>query len=200
MIINEVDIAVLTRMHPVFKNIQQQYGDPPSWQRPQGFESLCKIILEQQVSLASAEAHYNALKSYIKEFTPENILRLTAEECRNCYISKQKASYLKALSEAILQDRIHFEQHKKMTEEAIRKELIAIKGIGEWTADVYLIMCLQQKDIFPVGDIALQQAVKKQFSVSNIDEILEISKDWTPLRSLASYFLWHWYLCNKWKI
>jgi DNA-3-methyladenine glycosylase II len=200
LILNEDDIENLTQLHTVFKAIQKQYGNPPSWQRPQGFESLCKIILEQQVSLASAEAHYNALKNYVKEFTPENILQLTAEECRSCFVSKQKASYLKALSEAILTETIHFERHEEMTEQAIRKELIAIKGIGEWTADVYLMMCLQQKDIFPIGDIALQQAAKKLFAVSSREEILEISKNWAPLRSLASYFLWHWYLCSKRKI
>lgn len=197
MIVNDADITFLLKKHTVFKQISQQFGSPPSWQRPQGFESVCKIILEQQVSLASAAAHFTALKKYIGEFIPENILKLTAEELRACYISKQKSVYLKALSQAVLDETIKFQEHNNMPDDAIKKQLITVKGIGDWTADVYLMMCLQRKDIFPIGDIALQQAVKKLLSLTTKEEVLVAAEDWRPLRSLAAYFLWHWYLGER---
>ena len=197
MIVNKNDIRSLTQQHKIFEQIHLQFAAPPNWQRPTGFESLCKIILEQQVSLASAEAHFNSLKNYITDFSASNILNLTATEMRACYISKQKASYLQALATAVAEHRIHFELHASMQEQDIRNELVAVKGIGEWTANVYLMMCLQRKDIFPLGDIALQNAVKKLFPISSKEEIKILSETWAPLRSLASYYLWHWYLCNK---
>ncbi len=197
MIVNEADINALTQRHSVFKEIQQEYGNPPSWQRPEGFESLCKIILEQQVSLASAAAHFAALENYIGKFIPENILKLSSDELRACFISKQKGIYLKALAEAVLNKTIQFDEHSKMLDEQVRQQLIAVKGIGAWTAEVYLMMCLQRKDIFPVGDIALQQAAKKLFSVTTKDELVALSETWQPLKSLAVCFLWHWYLSDK---
>lgn len=197
MIVNEADINALTQRHLVFKEIQLQYGNPPSWQRPQGFESLCKIILEQQVSLASAAAHFAALKKYIGKCIPENILKLTPIELRDCFISKQKGVYLKALAEAVVSKTINFAQHSKMLDAEVRAELIAVKGIGVWTADVYLMMCLQRKSIFPVGDIALQQAAKKLFTITTKEELIALSETWHPLKSLAAFFLWHWYLSNK---
>ncbi len=197
MIVNDIDIASLTKQHKIFLEIQKQFGNPPSWERPQGFESLCKIILEQQVSLASAAAHFAALENYIVKFIPENILRLSPEELRACFISKQKGIYLKALAEAVLNKTIQFDEYFKMQDEEIRQQLTAVKGIGAWTADVYLMMCLQRKDIFPVGDIALQQATKKLFTVTTKDEIVTLSETWQQSKSLAAYFLWHWYLSVK---
>lgn len=197
MIVNNRDIKLLTQQHKIFEQIHLQYASPPNWQRPSGFESLCKIILEQQVSLASAEAHFNSLKNYIKEFSASNILNLSATEMRACYISKQKASYLQALATDVVEQRIRFDLHASMQEQDIRNELLAVKGIGEWTANVYLIMCLQHKDIFPLGDIALQNAVRRLCPISDKEEIKILSETWAPLRSLASYYLWHWYLCER---
>ena len=197
MIVNKDDINSLIQQHKIFEHIHLQYAAPTNWQRPTGFESLCKIILEQQVSLASAEAHFNSLKNYIKEFSPKEILKLTVSEMRACYISKQKASYLQALATAVQEQHIHFELHTSMQVQDIRNELVAVKGIGEWTANVYLMMCLQHKDIFPLGDIALQTAVKKLFPNIDKEEIKILSETWAPFRSLASYYLWHWYLCER---
>ena len=101
-IVNPQDIAKLLASDPSIARIHSEYGAPPNWERPQGFESLSLIILEQQVSLASAQAHYQKLKQYIAEFTPHNILLLSDEEMRNCFISHQKSSYLRALAQAIV--------------------------------------------------------------------------------------------------
>ena len=108
MIVNSPDIKKLTSSHKVFLKIKEQYGIPPNWQRPEGFISLSKIILEQQVSLASAEAHFNKLNSYVKEFSPKEILKLSDEEMRACQISRQKAKYLRELLKRCTKQRFDF--------------------------------------------------------------------------------------------
>ena len=196
-IVNVDDIQKLIRKDEIFSTIHQKYGSPPNWIRPQGFVSLSKIILEQQVSLASAKAHFDKLNSYIPVFTPAEILKLSAEEMRMCHISRQKARYLRALSIAIVNDEIALEDMHQLDEIQIRHLLTSIKGIGEWTADIYLMFCLQSKDIFPVGDIAVVNTVKEFTGLNTKDEIRLLAEKWKPLRSLAAYFCWHYYLKKR---
>lgn len=196
-IVNKKHVGHLTSVHPLFSSIHTQYGHPPNWTRPQGFISLSKIILEQQVSLASANAHFIKLNTYIKEFTPSNILKLTDEEMRTCQVSRQKAKYLRGLSTAILNRDINLEGLPQLTEEEIRKQLTSIRGIGVWTSDIYLMFCLQAKDIFPAGDIAVINTVKELTGLKTKEEIITLSETWKPYRSLATYFLWHHYLKKR---
>ena len=139
MIVNSPDIKKLTASHKIFFKIKERYGIPPNWQRPQGFVSLSKIILEQQVSLASAEAHFKKLNSYIKDFAPKEILRLTDEELRACQISRQKAKYLRELSLAVINKDLIFEELPIIGSKEVREKLTSIKGIGNWTTDIYLM-------------------------------------------------------------
>lgn len=196
-IVNPKHIKQLTNAHSIFALINEKYGTPPNWTRPQGFISLSKIILEQQVSLASANAHFLKLNSYLDDFTPYNMLKLTDEEMRNCQISRQKTKYLRALSTAIISGAIDLEQLPKLNETEIRKQLTSIKGIGDWTADVYLMFCIQSKDIFPIGDIAVVNTIKELSDAKTKEEILLLAEKWKPIRSLAVYFLWHYYLNNR---
>jgi DNA-3-methyladenine glycosylase II len=196
-IVNPEDIDQLIQSDKIFGSICELYGIPPNWTRPQGFVSLSKFILEQQVSLASANAHFIKLNAFVGEFTPSNLLRLTDEEMRNCYISRQKAKYLRALSEAILSGDIDLEALPKLSEPEVRKQLTGIPGIGRWTADVYLMFCLQSKDIFPIGDIAVVNTVKELTEAKTKEEITLLAENWRPLRSLAVYFLWHYYLRKR---
>ena len=186
----------LTNAHNIFALINENYGTPPNWTRPQGFISLSKIILEQQVSLASANAHFLKLNNYLVEFTPSNMLKLTDEEMRSCQISRQKTKYLRALSTAIISGDVDLEELPKLNETEIRKQLTSIKGIGDWTTDIYLMFCLQSKDIFPIGDIAVVNTVKELSDAKTKEEIILFAEKWKPFRSLAVYFLWHYYL-NK---
>ena len=101
----------------------EMYGAPPNWSRPQGFVSLSKIILEQQVSLASAKAHFNKLEQYLGDFTPDNILKLTDSEMRFCQISRQKATYLRALSEAVKNESLNLDDLEKREEDEVRSQL-----------------------------------------------------------------------------
>lgn len=196
-IVNKKDCIKLFKIDPVFGDIHALYGEPPNWSRPPGFVSLSKIILEQQVSLASAKAHFEKLNGYISEFTPQNILQLNDEEMRSCQISRQKAYYLRALSTAIENKEINLDAFSGMKEEEIRPQLTQIKGIGQWTSDIYLMFCLQSRDIFPIGDIALVNTVKELTDARTREEIIARAESWQPLRSLASFFLWHYYLRKR---
>jgi DNA-3-methyladenine glycosylase II len=196
-IVNPLDIKRLIKLDKTFGLIVDKYGIPPNWTRPQGFVSLSRIILEQQVSLASANAHFLKLDSYLSEFTPDNIIKLSDEEMRNCQISKQKAKYLKALSGAIISDEIDLNDLPKLNVSEVREKLTSIKGIGDWTTDIYLLFCLQAKDVFPIGDIAVVNTIRELYGVSTKEEIVSLAERWRPLRSLATYFLWHYYLKKR---
>ena len=197
MIVNNKDIKKLISSHQIFSKIKDKYGAPPNWQRPEGFVSLSKIILEQQVSLASAEAHFNKLNSYVKEFSPIEILKLSDKEMRDCQISRQKAVYLRALSKSIINKELILEELHKTNSDEIRKKLTHIKGIGNWTTDIYLMFCLQHKDVFPLGDIALINTIKELTKVKTTSGIIKLTQRWRPYRSLAAYFLWYYYLKKR---
>lgn len=196
-IVNEKDVKALIKTNQVMADIFNQYQFPPDWSRPQGFVTLSKIILEQQVSLASANAHFIKLNSYLEEFTPANILKLTDEEMRTCQISRQKSKYLRELAIAIVSKNIDLEELQHLDEVEIRRQLTSIKGIGNWTVDVYLMFCLQAKDIFPHGDIAIVNTMKELTDARTKEEMISLAQNWKPLRSLATYFLWHYYLIRR---
>jgi len=178
-------------------SIIQTYGYPPMWSRPNTFESLVHIILEQQVSLASALSALNKLRDYVQQITPGRVLLLTDEEFRACYCSRQKTAYIKYLAEAILSGRIDLNAFETMPDDEIRASLTALKGIGNWTVDVYLMFVLQRADIFPVGDLAAVNALKRVKSLpakTSREEIIKVAELWQPYRTVATMILWHYYL------
>ncbi len=199
-IVNSLDVKLLTSSHELFLEIKGRYGIPPNWQRPEGFISLSKIILEQQVNLASAAAHFIKLNNYIQEFSPSEILKLTNEEMRACQISRQKAKYLRALSQAVLNKELELDSLSRLNPSEARKKLTRIKGIGNWTTDIYLMFCLQNKDIFPSGDVALITTIKELTRVRSKEGIIRFTEKLKPLRSLAAHFLWYYYLKKRYRI
>jgi len=196
-IVNGPDIEELKKRDKLFLALEKQYGIPPNWRRRPGFVSLCRIILEQQVSLNAARAHYLKLRGYLGKFTYQNILRLSDTEFRQCQISRQKMSYLRALAREIESGSIHLGRLSRKDPEEIRRELMRIKGIGNWTVDIYLLFCLQNKDILPLGDIAIRKAITELTGAKTEEEVIGLSRRWKPLRSLAAYFLWHYYLSSR---
>ncbi len=196
-IVKPYDIKQLNKLDNTFLQIQAQYGLPPNFSRPQGFVSLSRIILEQQVSLQSANAHFNKLNNYISSFSPTEILRLSDEEMRACQISRQKAKYLRALSMAILEEKIKLDDLSKFSQSEVREQLKSVNGIGDWTADIYLMFCLRAKDIFPIGDVAIITTIMELTTAKTKEEILLLSEKWKPYRSLASFFFWHYYLKKR---
>ena len=177
--------------------IIKTYGYPPYWSRPNTFETLVHIILEQQVSLASALAALNKLKEFTGGLTPDNLLLLTDEEMRACYCSRQKTTYIRHLAEAIVSGKMNLIELEAMPDDVVRAKLIALKGIGNWTIDIYLIFVLQHLDVFPTGDLAVVNALKrvKNLPLSTTkEELIVIAERWRPYRTLATMLLWHYYL------
>lgn len=179
------------------QKIIDTYGYPPFWSRANSFESLVHIILEQQVSLAAANSALNKLRERVQEITPARILLLTDEEMRASYVSRQKNGYIRCMAEAILNGQISLEEFPAMPDNEVRAKLVALKGIGNWTADVYMISALHRADIFPIGDLAAVNALKR---VKNLpkeapaEQLLAIAENWKPYRTIAAKLLWHYYL------
>jgi DNA-3-methyladenine glycosylase II len=190
-------IAFLVEKDIVFKELHAQYGNPLVPTRPEGFQTLVKLILEQQVSLESARACYVKIEKALGEVSPPLILSASDEVLRACGVSRQKSSYLKALAEAILIKSLVLETLSEKHPDEVRNELIQIKGIGHWTIDVYLMFCLQSPDIFPIGDIALVNTLKELYGCNDKAEMLSLAENWKPYRSMATYFLWHHYLQKR---
>ncbi|MGI8639944.1 MAG: DNA-3-methyladenine glycosylase family protein [Pyrinomonadaceae bacterium] len=177
--------------------IFQTYGTPPMWAREQSFSTLIHIILEQQVSLASALSAFNKLQEKLGEITPEGVLVLTDEEMKAAYFSRQKISYARNLAEAILSGKLDLKLLESLPDAEIKDKLKKIKGIGDWTADIYLLMAMRRPDVMPKGDLALHvawQKLKKSEHRPNSEEFLQIAESWKPLRSVAARLLWHFYL------
>lgn len=179
------------------KKVIDQFGYPPFWHREPDFATLILTILEQQVSLASAKSSFNKLVERIKIVTPENLLKLSDEELKECYFSRQKATYSKILANEIISGKLNLEDLNSQSAEEIRSTLIKIKGIGHWTIDMYLLMSLHFSDIFPPGDLATIKAVYELELVpatASKEEIVNFMKKFSPFQSVATYILWHSYI------
>lgn len=189
-------VEYLIENEPIFKVIIEKYGFPVIPKRPQGFETLVLLILEQQVSIDSAKATFLKLKAKEENFKPELLLLLADEEYRNLGVSRQKTSYIKALSHSIINKDIDIESLATKSSQQVRDELIKIKGIGNWTIDVYLMFSLQSPDIIPLGDIAVVNTIKELLNIYDKQEMEIYVAKWSPYRSAATFLLWHHYL-NK---
>ena len=189
-----------TGVEPKLENVIREYDYPPLWFRKPDFATLILTILEQQVSLASAKAAYNKLAEKIKDVTPENLLKLSDEELRACYFSRQKIQYSRILANELVSGNLDLAELNEMDEAAIRKILIKLKGIGNWTVDMYVLMSLHYSDIFPPGDLATIKAVYELELVppeATNDEIVEYMKRFSPNRSVATYIFWHFYIQKR---
>ena len=188
----------LARQEFHFQDIIKNHGLPPVWVRPNTFETLVLTILEQQVSLASAYAAYKKLREKI-QITPANLLSLSDEELRSCYLSRQKIQYTRALATAVQNNEINFIEFESLPEEIVRTALKKIKGIGDWTVDIYLIHALQRADVFPVGDLALVNSIRMRLKSPQLsrESILAMSHKWKPYRSAATMLFWHYYIRER---
>jgi len=179
------------------KLVVSKFGPPPLWKREEGFKTLVHIILEQQVSLASAKAAYEKLLKKIDSITPVNFLKLSDVELKLIGFSRQKTSYSRNLAEAIITERLNLTKLSDLNDTQAKEQLMSIKGIGPWTADIYLLIALGRPDIWPNGDIALASAVQKLKGVASrpsFEELNRMSLKWKPWRAVAARILWHYYL------
>lgn len=180
--------------------IIKEHDYPPMWTRPASFQSLILFILEQQVSLASAYAAFKKLREKVGFVTPAKILALSDAELRACYFSRQKIVYARELATAVRSRKLVLKKLKHGHEDEVRLQLKKIKGIGDWTVDVYLMHSLQRTDLFPLGDIALVNSlkeVKKLHPKITKEKMLKIAEPWRPYRTIASMILWHAYIKKR---
>jgi len=190
-------IDYLIQKDPVFDGIIGMYGSPTIPRRPQGFATLALLILEQQVSIDSAKAAFAKLKSKTQNFLPAELVHLMDDEFRAAGVSRQKTVYIKGLATAVISQELDLESLHLKSAGEVREELIKLKGIGNWTIDIYLMFALEAADILPIGDIAVINTIKEFWNLETRDEMLLHAENWAPYRSYATFILWHHYLKKR---
>jgi len=188
---------VLATLDKDLARILADHGTPSLWARKPGFVTLVRIILEQQVSLASADAMYRRLIDNISPLTPASVLIAGASHLRSFGVTRQKAAYFINVAKAIESDELDLQILGMLSDGAVLGKLTAIKGIGPWTAKIYLLMALRRPDVWPIGDIALATAfknIKGWQERPTQPQLNEIAKAWRPHRATAARMLWHYYL------
>jgi DNA-3-methyladenine glycosylase II len=195
-------LTVLINSDPDLRRIYREVGPPNFWYREAGFAGLLQIILEQQVSLASARAVFNKLSNIDSGLTPDSFLKLSDKKLRSLGFSRQKILYCRILSAAAINGEIDFSNHETLPDSDVKNNLTSIKGIGNWTADCYLIFCLDRLDIWPSGDLAINKTLKILKGLDYMPDFKEsnrIAEAWKPYRSIAARLLWHYYLSGNLK-
>ena len=180
------------------RRIYEAHGVPPMWARRPGFPTLLQIIIEQQVSLVSARSMLKRLKSNIEPFTPERFIELREEFLRSLGLTRQKSHYCVQLACAFTEGRLN--KVSRMSDEEAQAALVSIKGIGPWSANIYLLMALKRPDIWPTGDVALATAVGKLRTLPqrpSFRQLAEMAEAWRPFRSVAARMLWQYYLARR---
>jgi len=179
-------------------SIYELHGVPPMWARRPGFETLLRIVLEQQVSLISARAVFKRLKTNIDPFTPEKFIDTGEAYLRSLGVTRQKANYAVQVARAFTNGEL--KNITRMTDEEAYASLVQIKGVGPWTANIYLLMALKRPDIWPDGDVALASAIGDLWKMTSRPSFLQlarIAEAWHPYRSIAARMLWQYYLAHR---
>lgn len=179
--------------------VVDRHGPPPLWAREPGFPTLVHIILEQQVSLASARAAFDRLDSALSGVSPEGLLSLSDDELKAIGFSRQKTRYCRGLSRAIVEGRFDLQKLSRLSDAKAQESLMSLVGVGRWSADIYLLMALRRPDIWPKGDLALAKAaqeVKNLDKLPDHDQLERLAESWQPWRAVAARVLWHHYLSS----
>ncbi len=190
----------LAARDPALRRILAAHGPPPMWERKPGFPTLIHIILEQQVSLASAAAMLKRLQQAIVPFAPQRFVEMGWTSVKALGLTRQKTEYCLHLAQAIVDNRIQLSRLGRMPDEDAKAALLQLKGIGSWSADIYLLMALRRADVWPAGDLALALTIKgleKLEHTPRADEMLKIAERWQPYRSVAARMLWQSYLAQR---
>jgi len=180
--------------------IVERHGVPAFWAREPGFPTLVLLILEQQVSLASARAAYERLERRVGAVEPRAVLGSSDAELRADGFSRQKARYVRVLADAVESGALDLDAVAGLPDDEARVALVALPGIGPWTAEVYLLSALRRPDTWPVGDIALQEGARQALALDtrpSAGELAEIGERWRPHRATAARLLWHLYLAPR---
>ena len=185
---------------PVLSLALKENGYPPLWSRPTGFATLTLIILEQQVSLESARAVYRRLEQLCGVVNVENVLSVGIDGLRSAGLTRQKAAYCSGLAERVKNGQTSFRRIALANDKSAHDMLCELKGIGSWTANVYLVFALGRFDVWPPGDIALMRSIMERYFLESLpddEQCLKLAEKWHPWRSVAARILWHSYLIKR---
>jgi DNA-3-methyladenine glycosylase II len=180
--------------------IVERFGPPPLWDRPAGFATLAHIVLEQQVSLSSAQAAFDRLREVAEPLTPERFLELSDGHLLRIGFSRQKARYVREMARAVVSGAFSFDGLADLGDDHAYAALVALSGVGPWTASIYMIEVLLRPDIWPAGDIALATAVAAVKGLGrrpDTDQMRGLAERWRPWRSVAARLFWHDYLSRR---
>jgi DNA-3-methyladenine glycosylase II len=187
----------VARVDPDLAGVLQQHGTPPLWARDPGFATLVQIILEQQVSLASGRAAFARLRAAAGTMTPRRVAGMTERHIRGAGLTRQKARYVRGIAKSIVRGDLDLGAVADMDDDRAHAELVKLEGVGPWSADIYLLMALGRRDVWPRHDLALASAmrdVKGLRSLPTSERQLEIAEAWRPWRAVAARLMWHHYL------
>lgn len=190
-------VRALVKVDEDLGRVVRAHGTPPMWEREPGFAALVLTILEQKISLDSARAVFNRLLALAPTLTPRALLALDDAALRLAGFSHRKALYCKLAARSIVEGHLDLDALDGMDDDAARSSLVALKGVGPWTAEIYLLRCLRRPDAWPSGDLALQLAareVKRLAARPTPTELDALAEAWRPWRSVAARILWSHYL------
>lgn len=171
----------------------KKYPKPTFTHERDPFEALCRAIVGQQLSVKAAATIYSRFRALYKELTPKAVSRTKLEKFRGVGLSKQKASYVLDLSKKFLDGTVDPKHFSTTTDEAIRAHLVAVKGIGRWTADMFLMFTIHRPDILPTGDLGIQKGMQKLFKLKSLptpEKMEKLAEPWRPYRTIACRYLW----------
>lgn len=179
--------------------ILKRLGPPPLWARRPGFATLIQIILEQQVSLSSAASIFARLKKNVVPFQPARMIELGEIHLKSLGLTRQKTAYCLHLAQSLRDKRLNLSRLSRMDDAGAKSVLMELKGIGSWSADIYLLMALLRADIWPASDLALASAATRLKQLDrrpDKNDLSEIAEAWRPFRSVAARMLWQYYLAG----
>ncbi len=193
-------VDALSAADPDLATVVTRFGPPPLWSRRPGFATLVQIVLEQQVSLASGRATFERLRDACGEVTPERLAPLSEAQIRAAGVTRQKTSYCLGIARQIVDGTLDLNRLGRAEDGEARHRLVAIRGVGPWTADIYLLMALGRPDVWPDGDLALATAarqVKRLRHRPDTERLRRLAATWAPWRAVAARILWHHYLSAR---
>lgn len=193
-------VRTLARHEPRFAHIVKRHGPPPLWPREPGFETLVLLMLEQQVSLAQARAMYARIATATGTVTPANIATLGEAGLRALGVTRQKSAYLAALATQLDQKALDLDALALLSDVDAAAALDALRGVGPWTAQCYLLFALRRSDVFPTADLALLEAVRQLWKLRerpSPEALARRARAWSPHRAAAARLLWHHYLSER---
>lgn len=193
-------VRALARVEPRFAHIVKRHGAPPLWPREPGFQTLVLLMLEQQVSLAQGRAMYTRIANATGTVTPANVARLGEAGLRAIGVTRQKSSYLATLATGLEDRAVDLDALATLSDVDADAALDALRGVGPWTAQCYLLFALRRSDVFPAADLALMEAVRDLWKLRarpSPDALARRARAWRPHRAVAARLLWHHYLSER---